>query len=309
MVQKNVALPVGGAISLLLGVGLPIVIPQTNPIVGWILIGLAAMLIVFWLGLVFGKRTEDAHHFHFHFGDLIREELRAILPKDGRGRGALPAVVVTPPEGVASAGPDQAPITGRLEVVEEPDTCVAAGVVTPVIPKLYVGQMIFSASRLNSDEPALEIAVRAFNGSQDVLRVLRVDGCISAGINNANGTPLPTPAWKPEHNADPIPPGSEFLVIMDQMVSDGRAKEWLEALEKSDYIAFDLRQLNVVVETEDAPHVRAPLPLWNGATIRRRDDIVTGRIIMASLNITMQPLVSLSASISKDSSDGVDKPL
>lgn len=149
------------------------------------------------------------------------------------------------------------------------------------ISPLSVGQIIISAAQLA--DGSLEIAVRVFNGSQETITLASVHGSISAAINNAVGTPLPTPTLRAEHVVAPVQPGKEFMIVLDQPLPGPLAQTYLDALNAGDYIALDLRELRVMMRAEDDANLTAPLPLWDGASMRRRDDVFTNRITMASI--------------------------
>lgn len=219
----------------------------------------------------------------------IREE---VISRDGHARrDALPSVVVTPPEAPASGSAllqvQDATSETRADHVVLQSVDIATGppeIDSPVlrtISNLYTGQVIVSAARL-ADQNVLELGLRAFNGGNETLRVLKLGGYISAGIDNAAGSRLPEPRL-PTPPVEPIPSGAEFYVVIDQPVSAETASEWLRALEENSYVTLDLRELSIVVGADDDPPLRARLPLWHGASIRRRDDIFTNRIFMASL--------------------------
>jgi hypothetical protein len=175
--------------------------------------------------------------------------------------------------------------TGTIQALEQSDVMESTAEVFPptvrAVSPLYVGQIIISAAQLA--DGSLEIAIRAFNGSSETIALASVHGAISGSINNATGDPLPTPTLRPGFVDAPIQPLSEFMVVLDQPLPGPSAQTYLDALNRGDYIALDLRELRLVMRAEDDANLTAPLPLWDGATIRRRDDIFTGRITMVSV--------------------------
>ena len=68
---------------------------------------------------------------------------------------------------------------------------------------------------------------------------------------------------------------------------------YLEALNAGNRIALDLRDLRVLMRAGDDANLTAPLPLWQGASIVRRDDVFTNGIIMASLGTSAHVTASL----------------
>ena len=249
-----------------------------------LLVGLISMSVAFWIVERGGGQSAAEVGQHFHnstvYINQIAPELAAINPHGGGNAGS---VVVAQPDGA----PPQAPptIVGQVSIAEETDTLIAGGQIflptVRAISPLFVGQIIISASQLAGG--SLEIAVRAFNGSRETIELDSVHGAILAGIGNANGAGLPTPTLRPEHTVPPIPPGTEFMVVLDQPIPGQLAEQYLAALEKGDYIALDFRALQVRVRAGDDANLSAPLPLWHGATIRRGHDISTGRMYIASL--------------------------
>ena len=187
------------------------------------------------------------------------------------------------------------------------DTAQFTGVLFPL--GLYVGTIIVSASRLTDKENSLEIAIRAFNGTGKALRVVFVEGVIKGTIANLrDSVELPQPVWKTEHTAQPIEPNTEFIVVLDQRVSPNLAAVYLETIEDS-FVSLDLRSLIIKVEVVDNPANRARLPLWDGLTLRRRNDVFTGRIVMmsGSASIGFTSKANLSVDKAKPNEDGDDK--
>lgn len=240
---------------------------------------------------------------HVHqYTDQIESELAAINPGSVEG-GATPSVVVAQPDAAPPQTPT--PIQGQAQILEQSDTMSATGQDFPptvrAISPLYVGQIIISASQLA--DGSLEIAVRAFNGSRETIVLAGVNGAILAGINNETGAPLPTPTLRPEHIVAPVPPGAEFMIVLDQPLPGQLAQTYSDALNAAAYIALDLRELRVMMRAEDDANVIAPLPLWHGATIGRRDDIFTGRMYIAALSGAAAFNLSVSGTL-EDTNEG-----
>lgn len=283
--------------------------PHAEPwLTGSLLILFAVLLTVFVTLLLVGWSSREEskpgmvisgnQNVHIHqYSDQIQSELSALDPSIVN---STPSVVVAQPD--AGALP---PIHGVATALEQTDTMASTGHIFPptvrAISPLYVGQIIISASQLS--EGSLEIAIRAFNGSRETIALDSVQGAISAGIGNANGTGLPTPTIRPEFPGPEIPPGAEFMVVLDQSIPEPQLQHYLTALDDPDvYIALDFRALQVLVRASDAADLTAPLPLWDGVTIRRRDDIFTGRntiVTLSGLSLTLNASGTLT-----DANDG-----
>lgn len=251
----------GGGASALVGLGVQIAFPGLDPVIGYGLIAVGVVMATIAVTLWFADKEPSAasagtvmHNpvFNFPYENLVKEATK-LGPREDQ---------IFPP--TVTQGP---PPTGL--------TLNATGVVFP--QGLYAGWMIASAGRL-ADENMLEIAVRAFNGTGRQIRVVGVDGAIQIGDRIDNIQSLPLPAWRgPE---PPVEPFAEFTVILEQRLPAKLVAEFLETLDRREPISFDLQDLHVRIELMDDHQNRGRLPLWDGLTLLRRDDIFTGRIIM-----------------------------
>jgi hypothetical protein len=176
------------------------------------------------------------------------------------------------------------------------DSLTATGALFPL--GMHNGLVIVSAGKL-AEESALEVAFRVFNGTGKVLRVLYIEGAIRGGKGDLRDMPeLPRPTWKAEFTSQPVEPYCEFMVVINQQISPRMASEFLEIMVES-YVTLDLRSLNIVAEVADSPGNRSRIPLWDAVTIRRKDDVFTGRVHIASASLAASASVSASASLSR----------
>lgn len=188
--------------------------------------------------------------------------------------------------------PDRTKGGGALEDA----TLEAAGKLFPV--GLFVAEVVVSAARLAA-ERCLEIAIKAFNGTGAPLTLVdTIEGRIRGAKGTLSGAlPLPPPIPLPGVTSYPVDAGSEFLVAIRQPVPKEAAAEYLKQLE-TDQITLDLRALNIRMAVADDPDNRSRLPLWDAVTLRRRDDIATGRLTImpadaTTVAVTAQPSLSL----------------
>jgi hypothetical protein len=250
-----------GVGATLAGLAVPMLIPQAPLWVGGGILGVALIFFTVATTLYFGGRGGESspginmHHPTFNFYENLVQEAVEEQPE-------APLNKFFPPTVTQSGG------------VLADDTLQATGVLFPL--GLYVGMIIVSASRL-AKENTLELAIRAFNGTGEKLRVAFVEGAIKAGRGNLNELlHLPPPVWRTEFTTQPIEPYAEFMVVLDQQLSPATTADYLEGVEQG-AVSLDLRELNIVMEIADNPANRARLPLWHGVRIWRRDDIFTGR--------------------------------
>jgi hypothetical protein len=274
---------IGGLALFALGLGVPIAAPHADPFIGYGLIVLGLFLATIALTLFFSGRAaaDNAQHIHLHFGDLVGEVVKAVIPEISLK--SIPSVVVTPPG--STSAPSQVQSAVSASSVDHVVLGGGAQIFPPTvraISPLYVGRIVISAAQLG--DGSIEIAVLAFNGSSETITLASAHGAIVAGINNAVGSPLPTPTLRPSHVVAPIPPGTEFMIILDQPLPGPLAQTYSDALTAGDYVALDLRELRVMMRAEDDANLTAPLPLWHGVSMRRRDDIFTNRITMATFS-------------------------
>lgn len=153
---------------------------------------------------------------------------------------------------------------------------------------LYVGMVIVSANRLKS-EKTLEIAIRAFNGTGQSLRIIHINGRIRAGTGNLRDQiELPKPNWLHSVTHQPVAPNAEFMVALDQPLNTEATDHYLEALANGKTVSLDLRQLHIVAEVEAIPGTQGRLPLWDGVNLNRRDDIFTNRNTILSVGVAVE---------------------
>lgn len=189
-----------------------------------------------------------------------------------------------------------------LHAVIQVDDASHGQVSGPVVPApligLYVGLIIASAGALHS-QGILEIAIRGFNGTGSAVRVRGVKGRMRSGVGNLRDLyQLPPPAMVSEHTPDSIAGGAEFQILLNQNVGPEMVKTFLDAFDGG--IQIDLRELNIEIEgLEDKSRI-GRLPLWDALTLKRRDDVFTGRVTIASVGMaTTSPESSLSMRITK----------
>jgi hypothetical protein len=199
---------------------------------------------------------------------------------------------------VVSEGTLSQPSTGTGPPLSVQDATSHSEATSPMLSgsltienRLYVGMVIVSAGSLES-AGYIELAIRAFNGADVPLRVATIGGHVRGGIGNADGTDLPPVEWQHAFNTEPVPTFTEFMVVLHQPLDDETAQAYLHAFD-TDYVALDLRNLDIEMRTLDEER-HARLPLWDGVSLRRRDDIFTGRIIMMTLSDTVSVTPSLS---------------
>ena len=127
-------------------------------------------------------------------------------------------------------------------------------------------------------------------------------GQIHGGVGSVNNIVLPSITWNEQHTHQPIEPNREFMLVLRQGLLPETTEKFLKALE-AEYVSFDLRYFNVQMAAADNANMTARLPLWDGISIRRRDDVFTGRIIMASMNVTLAPVTAVATGSTSGKAD------
>jgi hypothetical protein len=194
-----------------------------------------------------------------------------------------PSVTVSPPEATATG-----------------DTLEATGRLFPL--GLFVADVVVSAAKLERDR-CLEIAIKAFNGTGvPLILVDKIEGRLRGAKGTLSGAlPLPPPIPLPGVTSYPVDAGAEFLVAVRQSVPDKTAREYLKQLEDGQ-ITLDLRALNIHMAAADDPENRSRLPLWDAVTLRRRNDIATGRVTIMpveSTRVSVTPSASVKLTVTR----------
>lgn len=189
-------------------------------------------------------------------------------------------------------------VSGAVLAKEEGLDNLEAIVITG-LHNIYVGYIIVSAGALHI-ERRVDFAIVGYNGSTDTIRVADVVGRIRAGVVNLRDyEKLQTPLFQGVLNAAP---GKEFVLQMRQDVSFEQAQKYLDVLENKKDVGLDLRQLDIIVSSVENPEKSMRLPLWDGVNLRRRDDIVSSRNTIMSLDMAIESNVALSLQVTR--SDG-----
>ncbi len=176
----------------------------------------------------------------------------------------------------------QAPVTGSLAAADEGDILAATG--TAGLQGLYVGNIIAAAGSLES-EHRLELAVTGFNGTGEAIIISEISGRIKTGSGNLRDmAPLDIPAIRQAVRAQPW---AEFTFVLNQHVTPARAREFLIALEEK-HLTLDLRELKILAACQADITRSEALPLWDGVTLRRRDDVVSNRVTILSVGMAVE---------------------
>jgi hypothetical protein len=274
------------------GVVVPMLIPSLPQLIEAALVGgAAALIIVPIVWLVLNQKGSagggDTHIHYHHYAQLADLAGIGTLPpaQNASVVAPLPTASLSPPDAVASVEPPPVQIRSANIETKPPEIGQAELKVIPAEfpPGLYVGTMIVSAGKL-VDEHSLEIGIRAFNGTGRELLIHGIEGRIWAGKGGQNNIELPPVERLGEEAQQPIPAFREFGITLRQGLAPDVAERFLKAIE-DDYVSMAFCKLNVEVQASDAPKAATRLPLWDGAHIRRRDDLFTGRVIMLSGHI------------------------
>lgn len=308
-----------------LGLGVGAVFPESKPwlaqrfqeavavmgTVGFWLIVAAVLLVWSFLWVWSGRKAVVGEK-----PDLatLAELLRPMLQLPGapeQGLEAEPTIYHLEAQDVVTGQPEITPaeITVHPPVLRNKQTFPSPTVTQrshEFPPGLYVGLIIIAAGRLG-DEHSLEIAIRAFNGTDTALRLAGIGGEIEAGETTKLPQKLPPAECVREHTPEPIPPHQEFVVVLRQPVPEATAREFLEVIEKGSYVSLDLRAFNIEMAVADNANLRARLPLWDGAAIMRRDDLFTARIVMATFSATARAEASLNMVLTRADGTAEDR--
>lgn len=285
--------PALGAGLLGVIVGIPATYPETK---GWFVaqgkgiwswvtahqtlaIVLAILVFVLWL-VAFILTAEDERP---PLGTL--EDVQPNVTVDQSGD--LVAVAAIPPQAHPTV-PINLNVNNVVSISETTSPTLSAG--PSMGARLYVGVIIVSAGQL-ADEGHLELAIRAFNGTGATVRVAAVEGRLRGGVGNSEAMELPPTEWQTSFSADDVAPQTEFMVVLRQPLDEQTAQQFLNAFEQ-DFVALDLRGLDVHIQNVEGEG-SARLPLWDGVTLRRRDDIFTGRLFMMAITAAVETSASI----------------
>ncbi len=284
---------------ILAGVGIGQTFPESKP---WLTLRyhdtIAAMILPsFWIAalciffawcatitvarLKVGEdRVGGDTHIHHHYGTLQERLAEAVEPR---------SMPIQPDSAV------HAHITGVVAAREDGnDTHDATGVLG--LPGLYIGYIFAAAGHLKAKH-YLEFAIVGYNGAAETIQISEIAGRIRAGTGNLRDyAKLPTPLFQGVLNAEH---GKEFVLQMRQDVTADQAEEYLATLEDSMTVGLDLRELNIIVSSVSNPEKRVRLPLWDGVSLRRRDDIVSNRNTILSVGTAVETKVSLGMLIAR----------
>jgi hypothetical protein len=150
---------------------------------------------------------------------------------------------------------------------------------------LYVGQIHASFSRFE-DDYCIELAVRFYNGTSDIITVGQLRGAIRYGESidgkRIERELLPAPAFLTDRtNVSNIQSLTETMVVLEQRVPRNIALRMNEVFAAGYIITFDLRTLEIPVSIAGKTDTSTPLPTHSLTFKKEADAIVTNRIAYA----------------------------
>ena len=156
------------------------------------------------------------------------------------------------------------------------------GRIFPIETGVYIGQITVSIDKLNSDLFA-EIGVLGYNGTTKFISINSVQGSIVYENDK-----LPTPTILTDRSSTTsLATAKEFLLVLEQRVPRDIAVKILSALSAKQRVALNLDSLNILAFFPPSREQRSRLPLWYGLTIDLDERPRVGKIISASMRVTL----------------------